>query len=119
MISLRRKKVEYRGECLTIPQWRDKLGLTISSACLYSRIFQYNWPVERAFTERKHAVPYIRYKAHERPLRNKIIDHGVEIWQELMLARGYFRKENRIKAYKQLKKDYEYFKAQDRMRIAV
>lgn len=46
-------------------------------------------------------------------LTNERIDNGVESWQELMLSRGCFRKENRIKVYKQLNGWYKEFRAED------
>lgn len=98
-------KITYQGITLTIPQWIDKFNLNINKHTLWQRIIVRNWPLEEAFfrdgTRRK------------RKITTKMIDNGVEAYQELMLCRGYFRKENRIKTYKMLNTWYKEFLRQD------
>ena len=97
----------YNGETLCIRGWAVKLNVNETS--FKSRLDD-GWSIEKAIT-----TPFRGYKGSW----EKRIDRAVENCQDMMMFRGYFKKENRIKAYKQLKKDYEYFKQQDQMRIAV
>lgn len=104
------RTITFNGECLTVPEWAIRLDLTKNT--IYKRM-RYDWSLEEVMTIKERGK-----KADLRVWRQRV-DSAVECVQEMMLARGYFRKETRIRAYKQLKRDYEYFKAQDRMKIAV
>ena len=106
MIKPNLTKIEFQGENLNLTQWIDKLGLQVPRKVLYNRYFKLGWHPDRVFSS-------------EGTQYAKRIDNAVEAYNEIMAARGYFSKENRTKAYKQLKKDYEYFNQQGQMRIAV
>lgn len=51
--------VTYDGQTKSVAEWADVLGLRYLT--LYGRLFYYNWPVERAFTEPKNQ--YFRTKS--------------------------------------------------------
>lgn len=113
-MSLKNRKIEYKGMLLTIPQWRVKLGIrTISAWCIYQRIFTYNWPVEKAFKDEKLGRRDNPGKRVENNLTQSMIDNGIESVQLSMLCRGYFRKENRIKVYKMLNTWYKEFRSEN------
>lgn len=49
------RKVEFKGEELTLKQWEIKTG--IPSNTLYCRLYRYNWDVQRALTESVKTLP--------------------------------------------------------------
>lgn len=116
--------INYVGYSMNIAEWAESIG--INRHTLAKRV-RAGWRIETALTyqlekliEKDKKNQFLKELANRREKKwMKRIDEGVGAWQELMLLRGYFRKETRIKAYKQLKKDYEYFKQLDQMRIAV
>ncbi|MEM5767224.1 MAG: hypothetical protein AAGU23_03680, partial [Bacillota bacterium] len=50
------RKIVYKGEEKTLTEWGE--ALRINSKTLHSRIFNYKWPIEKAFT-----TPVKQYKA--------------------------------------------------------
>lgn len=42
--------IEYNGKKHSLQEWSEILPINISQAVLWSRIYKYNWSVERAFT---------------------------------------------------------------------
>lgn len=46
------RPVEFNGERLTVAQWSRKIGLRQST--LWSRLFRYHWPVEKALVTPRH-----------------------------------------------------------------
>lgn len=45
----RNRLIEYNGETKCLAEWADIFG--IKSSVIKDRIFRYNWPIDRAFTE--------------------------------------------------------------------
>jgi hypothetical protein len=100
--------ITYNGETLNIADWSRKLG--VRRGILVNRLNR-GWAVEEVFE-----TPVKKYGPGT---RIKKINKAIKKLHIQMILKGYFRKENRTKAYKQLKKDYEYFKQHGQMRIAV
>lgn len=112
------KIITYKGESKTADEWSAIVGLSPST--IYYRLRK-GWKAKDVFE----TPLYVRKYSEEIEIKwRSFIDQGIESWHALMAVRllnnkVYTLSEIRVNRYKKLKKDYEYFKQQDQMRIAV
>lgn len=121
-------KKSYAGYSMTPLEWAQSLG--IKKRTLDKRFREMG--IEKAITYqlkkriaecKKKEEEAERIKFLEEMQREKqriederwanVVDGGIESVQLMMLARGYFRKENRIRAYKMLNTWYKEFRSEN------
>ena len=99
-----RQILTYNGKTQSVIEWAEETGIGVNT--LRYRI-RAGYHIEKIF-----------FNGHSSPApSNDIIDpdridEGVDSWHYLMSQKGYCLRNERIATYKQLKKDYEYYKSQ-------